>query len=205
MWVYRRDESLCKLLTANNVPSDLPTNESNCQIVVGCPWTMCLNECKSKYCPSKTGFIWKFCREWLLCTGMQAEATQQRKTTKGVCNIVFHFVSAQLSMQYRYVFPTKWQIIFLIPRLITKYFFRRLFLVNSQIAKCIHGTKLNALENSFGLFWDNLLFLWKSEDMFLREFKRIIHWKSGKIVEENMKALEKWKFQSFKNLKIERA
>ena len=80
-----------------------------------------------------------------------------------------------------------------------------MFLVNSQIAKCIHGTKLNALENSFGLFWDNLFFLWKSEDMFLREFKRIIHWKSGKIVEENMKALEKWKFQSFKNLKIERA
>ena len=64
-----------------------------------------------------------------------------------------------------------------------------MFLVNSQIAKCIHGTKLNALENSFGLFWDNLFFLWKSEDMFLREFKRIIHWKSGKIVEENIKAL----------------
>ena len=35
MWVYRRVESLCKLLTANNVPFDLPTNEY-----------------KSKYCPS---------------------------------------------------------------------------------------------------------------------------------------------------------
>ena len=35
MWVYRRVESLCKLLTANKVPVDLPTNE-----------------CKSKYCPS---------------------------------------------------------------------------------------------------------------------------------------------------------
>ena len=33
--VYRRVESLCKLLTANKVPFDLPTNE-----------------CKSKYCPS---------------------------------------------------------------------------------------------------------------------------------------------------------
>ena len=31
--------------------------------------------------------------------GRQAEATQQRKTTKCVCNIVFHFVSAQLSVQ----------------------------------------------------------------------------------------------------------
>ena len=30
-------------------------------------------------------------------------------------------------------------------------FFRRLFLENSQIAKYTHGTKLNALENSFGL------------------------------------------------------
>ena len=39
MWAYRRVESLCKLLmTANNVPSDLPTNEAN--------------ECKSKYYPS---------------------------------------------------------------------------------------------------------------------------------------------------------
>ena len=36
MSVYHRVESLCKLLTANNVPSDLPTNER-----------------KSKYCPSK--------------------------------------------------------------------------------------------------------------------------------------------------------
>ena len=35
MWVYRRVESLCKLLTTNNAPSDLPTNEY-----------------KSKYCPS---------------------------------------------------------------------------------------------------------------------------------------------------------
>ena len=35
MWVYRGVESLCKLLTANKVPFDLPTNE-----------------CKSKYCPS---------------------------------------------------------------------------------------------------------------------------------------------------------
>ena len=34
-WVYRGVESLCKLLTANKVPFDLPTNE-----------------CKSKYCPS---------------------------------------------------------------------------------------------------------------------------------------------------------
>ena len=35
MWVYRGVESLCKLLTANKLPFDLPTNE-----------------CKSKYCPS---------------------------------------------------------------------------------------------------------------------------------------------------------
>ena len=35
MWVYRRVESLCKLLTANIVPFDLPTNE-----------------CKSNHCPS---------------------------------------------------------------------------------------------------------------------------------------------------------
>ena len=35
MWVCRGVESLCKLLTANKVPFDLPTNE-----------------CKSKYCPS---------------------------------------------------------------------------------------------------------------------------------------------------------
>ena len=35
MWVYRGVESLCKLLTANKVLFDLPTNE-----------------CKSKYCPS---------------------------------------------------------------------------------------------------------------------------------------------------------
>ena len=34
-WVYRGVESLCKLLTTNKVPFDLPTNE-----------------CKSKYCPS---------------------------------------------------------------------------------------------------------------------------------------------------------
>ena len=34
MWVYRGVESLSKLLTANKVPFDLPTNE-----------------CKSKYCP----------------------------------------------------------------------------------------------------------------------------------------------------------
>ena len=33
--LYRGVESLCKLLTANKVPFDLPTNE-----------------CKSKYCPS---------------------------------------------------------------------------------------------------------------------------------------------------------
>ena len=39
MWVYREVESLCKLLTANKVPFDLPTNE-----------------CKSKYCPSKNWF-----------------------------------------------------------------------------------------------------------------------------------------------------
>ena len=35
MWVYRGVESLCKLLTANKVLFDLPTNE-----------------CRSKYCPS---------------------------------------------------------------------------------------------------------------------------------------------------------
>ena len=39
MWLYRRVESLCKLLTANSVPFDLPTNE-----------------CKSKYCPSHHWF-----------------------------------------------------------------------------------------------------------------------------------------------------
>ena len=39
MWVYRGVESLCKLLTANKVPFDLPTNE-----------------CKSKYCPSLNWF-----------------------------------------------------------------------------------------------------------------------------------------------------
>ena len=37
-----------------------------------------------------------------------------------------------------------------------------MFLVNWQNCKCTHGTKLNTLENSFGLFWDNLYFLWKS-------------------------------------------
>ena len=35
MWVYSGVESLCKLLTTNKVPFDLPTNE-----------------CKSNYCPS---------------------------------------------------------------------------------------------------------------------------------------------------------
>ena len=39
MWVYRGVESLCKLLTANKVLFDLPTNE-----------------CRSKYCPSLKWF-----------------------------------------------------------------------------------------------------------------------------------------------------
>ena len=48
MWVHRGVESLCRL-TSNKVPFDLPTNE-----------------CKSNYCSCKTGFIWKFSREWPL-------------------------------------------------------------------------------------------------------------------------------------------
>ena len=39
MWVYRGVESLCKLLTANKLPFDLPTNE-----------------CKSKYSPPQNWF-----------------------------------------------------------------------------------------------------------------------------------------------------
>ena len=42
MWLYRGVESLCKLLTANKVPFDLPTNE-----------------CKSQYCPSSNMFYVK--------------------------------------------------------------------------------------------------------------------------------------------------
>ena len=62
--------------------------------------TMCLNECKSKYCPSKTGFIWKFSREWLiLWTGYPSGGNTTKENLKCVCNNVFHFVSAQLSVQ----------------------------------------------------------------------------------------------------------
>ena len=61
--------------------------------------TMCLNECKSKYCPSKTGFIWKFSRKWLLWTGYPSGGNTTKANLKCVCNNVFHFVSAQLSVQ----------------------------------------------------------------------------------------------------------
>ena len=62
MWVYRGVESLCKLLTADNVPFDLPTNE-----------------CKSKSVHLETGFIWKFSREWLLWRGYASGGSLRKK------------------------------------------------------------------------------------------------------------------------------
>ena len=63
-WVYCRLESLCKLSTANKVPSDLPTNE-----------------CKSKIntVHLKTGFIWKFSQEWHLSMGYASEGSLWKK------------------------------------------------------------------------------------------------------------------------------
>ena len=51
MWVYSGGESMCRLLTANKVPFDLPTKAS-----------------KSDTVHVKTGFIWKFSRERFLWT-----------------------------------------------------------------------------------------------------------------------------------------
>ena len=51
-------------------------------------------------------------------------------------------------------------------------------LVNSQ-SKCTHGTKLNALESPFGLFWDNLYIVWKSSRYISQRFLRICVMKIG--------------------------
>ena len=55
---------------------------------------------------------------------------------------------------------------------------------SSKFANCngTHGTKsakLNALENSFGLFWDNLYILWKSSRYISPRFLKIYVLKIG--------------------------
>ena len=61
--------------------------------------------------------------------GLIKTTTHQRRTTKCVCNIVFHFVYGS---------------------------------VENAVLEVSLGLSKVAHENSLGLFWDNLFFLWKS-------------------------------------------
>ena len=64
-------------------------------------------------------------------------------------------------------------------------------LVNSQILLQEKSAALNALENSFGLFWNNLYILWKSSRYISSRFVKIYVLKIGENCEENIRATEK--------------
>ena len=71
-----RSVSLRKVLTANKMPFDLPTNE-----------------CKLKhYHHFQTGFIWKFCREWLLWTEYVSGGSLRKKLQMALKQGGMHFV-----------------------------------------------------------------------------------------------------------------
>ena len=64
----------------------------------------------------------------------------------------------------------------------------------------MQGTKsasLNALDNSFGLFWDKLYILWKSLRYISPRFLKIYVLKIGKSAEENIKANSKIEISVF--------
>ena len=61
MWVYRGVESLCRLLTANKVPFYQQTSANQNTVHL------------------KTGFIWKFSRQWLLWTGYASGGSLRKK------------------------------------------------------------------------------------------------------------------------------
>ena len=73
MWVYRGVESLCKLLTANKVPFDLPNQQASAN---------------QNTVHLKTCFIWKLSWEWLLWTGyVYASGGSLRKLDRQLWNI----------------------------------------------------------------------------------------------------------------------
>ena len=72
-WVYRGVESLCKLLTANKVPFDLPNQQASAN---------------QNTVHLKTCFIWKLSWEWLLWTGyVYASGGSLRKLDRQLWNI----------------------------------------------------------------------------------------------------------------------
>ena len=104
-----------------------------------------------------------------------------KRTTKYVWNIVFRFV-------YRSVQHAFLVVLFHLSKLAHKIYLdlykNKQFLdvcFSSKFAncKCTHGTKsakLNALENSFGLYWDNLNILWKNSQFVSPRFlKMYVH------------------------------
>ena len=73
MWLYRGVESLCKLLTANKVPFDLPNQQASAN---------------QNTVHLKTCFIWKLSWEWLLWTGyVYASGGSLRKLDRQLWNI----------------------------------------------------------------------------------------------------------------------
>ena len=73
MWLYRGVESLCKLLTANKVPFDLPNQQASAN---------------QNTVHLKTCFIWKLSWEWLLWTWyVYASGGSLRKLDRQLWNI----------------------------------------------------------------------------------------------------------------------
>ena len=70
-WVYRGVESLCKLLTTNKVPFDLPTNE-----------------CKSQYCPSWNWFHLKVWPGMTSLNGVRKRRLTAKETSIANCEVL---------------------------------------------------------------------------------------------------------------------
>ena len=112
-----------------------------------------------------------------------------RRTTKCVCNIVFRFV-------YRSVEHAVLEVSFCFSKVADNVcldLWKNILLSKFANCKCTHGTKsatLNALENSFALFWDYLYILWKSSMYIAPRFLKIYVLKIGEN-KENIKATRK--------------
>ena len=110
--------------------------------------------------------------------------TQLTKNYKVCCKYCFSFClkvsSAFFFSSVALSFQINWQIITWIYK---KYVVLGVcFSSKFANCKCTHrtkSTKLNALENSFGLFWDNLYILWKSSRFISPRFLKIYVLKIG--------------------------
>ena len=139
------------------------------------PWKLPRNYCE----------IGRFFREFVPKNPLKfdfSSATCQKpwlkRTTKYVWNIIFHFVYRSVQHAFLVVLFHLFKLAHKIYLDLSKniYFLDVCFSSKLANCKCTHGTKsakLNALENSFGLYWDNLYILWKNSQFVSQRFLKI--------------------------------